>query len=225
MAIITISRGSFCNGEEVAERVASRLGYRCLSGGVLSEASQKFQVPQRKLEKAFHDAPSLFERFIHGKRKYIAYVAAEILAQLKDDDTVYHGPAGHLSACGISHLLKVRILATQEERISLAMEREKLGREQAIDLIRKQDRVRKAWNHWFYDVDPMDPALYDLTIRIHRLTLDHAVNLICETVQQSQFKATPQSGRRAPGNPPSWPSRYWATPPGRTPFPCPDVSF
>jgi cytidylate kinase len=193
MAIITISRGSFCNGEEVAERVAKRLGYRCLSDEVIPDASERFRVPQLKLEKAFHDAPSIFERFIHGKRKHIAYVAAEILAQLKNDDTVYHGPAGHLSACGISHLLKVRILADEEERISLLMEREAVDREQAIDLIRKQDRVRKAWNHWFYGVDPMDPALYDLTIRIHRLTVDNAVDLICETVQQPQFKATPQS--------------------------------
>lgn len=35
MAIITISRGSYSKGKEVAEKVAEKLGYECISRDVL----------------------------------------------------------------------------------------------------------------------------------------------------------------------------------------------
>ena len=38
MAIITISRGSFSKGKEVAEKVAKILGYQCISREILLEA-------------------------------------------------------------------------------------------------------------------------------------------------------------------------------------------
>ena len=44
MAIITISRGSYSKGKEVAERVAQTLGYDCISREILLEASEHFNV-------------------------------------------------------------------------------------------------------------------------------------------------------------------------------------
>jgi hypothetical protein len=41
MPIITISRGCYSRGKEVAEKVAKELGYQCLSREILLEASDK----------------------------------------------------------------------------------------------------------------------------------------------------------------------------------------
>ncbi len=38
MSIISISRGSYSRGKEVAEKVASKLGYECLSRYILLDA-------------------------------------------------------------------------------------------------------------------------------------------------------------------------------------------
>ena len=43
MAIITISRGSYQKGKEVAEKVARKLGYECISREILLEASDEFK--------------------------------------------------------------------------------------------------------------------------------------------------------------------------------------
>ena len=44
MQIITISRGSFSHGKEIAEKVAETLGYECVSREILLEAPQYFNV-------------------------------------------------------------------------------------------------------------------------------------------------------------------------------------
>ena len=67
MSIITISRGSYSRGKEVAEKVAAALGYECISRDILLEASDQFNIPEIKLVRAIHDAPSILERFTYGK--------------------------------------------------------------------------------------------------------------------------------------------------------------
>ena len=49
MAIITISRGSYSKGREVAEKLAERLNYECISREILIEASEHFNTPEIKL--------------------------------------------------------------------------------------------------------------------------------------------------------------------------------
>jgi len=193
MAIITISRGSFSKGKDVAEKVADRLGYRAVSREVILEASKDFRISQQRLDRAIHDAPSILERFTYDKQKHIAYVATEILNHFAKDNVVYHGLAGQFFAPHISHLLKVRIIANTEDRIQALMEKNNLRREQAVKFLQKDDEDRKAWSYQLYGVDSTDSKLYDLVIHIDKLTTENAVDIICETVAQPQFKTTPGS--------------------------------
>ncbi len=195
MAIITISRGLYSKGREVAEKVAERLGYRCISHEVIADAAQRFQISQEKMEKAILDAPSIFERITSEKQKYISYLAAEILSHFRNDNVIYHGPAGQFFAPDVAHHLRVRILADMEDRIALMMEREDLKREVAKRYLKKEDKVRKAWSRQFYRVDNMDLSLYDLVIHINKLTVDHAAGIICETANGPGFVTSADSQR------------------------------
>ena len=89
MGIITISRGSYSKGKETAEKLAAVLGYECISRDVLLEASEHFNIPEVKLVRAIHDAPSFFERFKHGKEKYVIFIREAFLEHLKKDNVVY----------------------------------------------------------------------------------------------------------------------------------------
>ena len=68
MAIITISRGSYSQGKAVAEKLAEKLNYECISRDILLEASEHFNIPEFKLIPAIHDSPSILDRFTHGKK-------------------------------------------------------------------------------------------------------------------------------------------------------------
>ncbi len=193
MSIITISRGSFSKGKEVAEKVAQKLGYASVSREVIIEASEEFNVSEVKLDRAIHEAPSIFERFSYGKERYLAYIASELLNHFQKDNVVYHGLAGHFFVKNISHVLKVRILAEMEDRIRTEMAIRRLSWNEALETIEKDDRHRREWSLRLYGVDTWNPGLYDLVIRIRKLTVDDAVDLICETARKSVFLATPES--------------------------------
>jgi cytidylate kinase len=193
MAIITISRGSYSRGKEIAEKVASYLGYTCLSREVILDASEHFNIPEIKLTKAIHDAPSIFDRIRHGKQVYIAYIQAALTRQVKKDNTVYHGLAGHLLLKGISHVLKVRIIADLSIRIKEESLLYDVSEQEALSLIQKNDQERRNWTQKLYGVDPWDSSLYDLVICINKFTVDNAVDMICRAAGLDQFKATKAS--------------------------------
>ena len=196
MAVITISRGSYSKGKEVAEKVAARLGYRCLSREVILDASEHYHIPEIKMIKAIHDAPSVLKRFGHDKSRFVNYYQSALARNVQKDNVVYHGLAGHLLLKGIPHVLKVRIIADLEERVRDEMGRERIPKQEALRLILRDDQERRKWTQSLYGVDPWDSSLYDLVLHIHKLTVADAVDFICQAVDLPQFRTTKESQRK-----------------------------
>jgi cytidylate kinase len=193
MAIITISRGSYSRGKEVAESLAGRLGYECVSRDILLEACEEFSIPEIKLVKALHDAPSVLERFKHGKIRYISYLRSAFFNHMVNDNIVYHGLAGHFFLQGISHVMKVRILANMEDRVKEEMKRENASEEEARYMLRKDDDERRRWGLALYGHDTWDCNLYDAVLRIDTLTVDDVVNTLHALVQTGRFDTSKES--------------------------------
>jgi cytidylate kinase len=190
MAIITISRGSYSKGKEVAEGVAEALGYACISRDILLEASDRFNIPEIKLLQAIHDAPSILDRFSHGTVAYITYIQSALLEHVKKGNVVYHGLAGHILLKEIDKVLKVRILADLDLRIAVVREREQVGEKDARKMIAKIDEERRKWTRRLYGVDPWDPSLYDLVVCIDKIQVEGAIRLIREAASQEAFFLT-----------------------------------
>jgi cytidylate kinase len=193
MSIITISRGSYSKGKEIAEKVAQKLDYECIARDAIIESSKEFNIPEIKLIRAIHDAPSILERFKCSKEKYLAYLHVTMLEHFQKDNVVYHGLAGHFFIKNISHVLKVRIIADMEDRVKLEMEREGISKREASRLLKNDDKERRKWCKYIYGIDKWDPSLYDLVIHIKKITVNDAVDIIFHTVRLEQFKATPES--------------------------------
>ena len=193
MAIITISRGSYSRGKEVAERVAERLGYECVARKVLLEASEEFNIPELKLVRELHDAPSLLQRFSHTKERYISFIRTAFLEHVQKDNVVYHGLAGRVFLPGISHVLKVRIIADLEDRIREEMQRVNLTYDTARSILLEDDEERRKWSQSLYGTDNRDPANFDLCVHIRKLSIDDAVDMIVDTAQRPAFHTTPES--------------------------------
>ena len=193
MAIITISRGAFTRGKEVAEKTSQKLGYACISREVLIDASKDFNVPEIKLIHAIENAPSFFDCFSYGREKYIAYIRAALLKQLKQDKIVYHGFTYQFFVKDLPQVLKVRIISETENRIKIVMARDKIPRKKAILLVKKIDEERKKWGLKLYGIDPEDPSLYDLVLNINNVTVKDAVSTICQIARLKQFQTTHES--------------------------------
>lgn len=193
MAIITISRGSYSMGKAVAEKVAEKLNYTIISREVLLDASNHFKIPEIKLEKAIHDAPGILDRYSHKKQSYIAYIRSALIEKVVNDNIIYHGLAGHLLLKGIDHVLKIRITADIETRAAYVMQRDGISSREAHTLILEDDKQRRKWTQHLYGEDPWDSALYDLTVRIDKLSIDDAADFICQAARSKGFASSEKS--------------------------------
>ncbi len=193
MAIITISRGSYSRGKEVAEKLARRLGYECISREILLEASDKFHIPEVKLIRAIHDAPSVLERFTHGKEMYVAFIRQVILEHVQKDNVVYHGLGGHFFLQQVPHVLKVRIIADFEARIREEVLREDIPAEEARFILKKDDDERRRWGLSLYGADTWDSSLYDIVLHIRTMSVEDVVDVLEKAAKMPCFQTTSES--------------------------------
>ncbi|CCO24049.1 AAA family ATPase [Maridesulfovibrio hydrothermalis] len=193
MPIITISRGSYSKGKAIAEKVASKLKCECLSRDIVLSSSEEFNIPEIKLVRALHDAPSVLERFTHGKKSYLCYLRKSLLQYALRDNIVYHGLAGHFFLSGIPHVFKLRITADMEDRVQEEMRRENISQDEARHILMKDDDERRKWSMQVYGIDTWDSRSYDMVLHIGLLSVDDAVDIICHAVQKKAFQAKPDS--------------------------------
>lgn len=192
MSIITISRGSYSRGKDVAEKLAQRLGYECISREIILEASESFNIPELKLVRALHDAPTILERFTSGRERFISFFRATLLKHLQRDNVVFHGLASHLFLQQFPNVLKIRISANIEDRVHEEMIRESISADEARMVLVNDDAERRKWSHQLFGQDPWNPQLYDMILHIGNMSVDEAVEVIVHTVQQPCFRSTPE---------------------------------
>jgi len=144
MAIITISRGSYSRGMDVAEKVAEKLGYDCIGREALLQTSREYDVAEVKLVRTTQDTTSVLDSLIGGKERYAAHIQAALTSRVKKDNVVYHGLAGQFLLQGVSHVLKVRIIAPLEYRINIVMDRDNVDRPEGLQSLRSCTKHRQV---------------------------------------------------------------------------------
>jgi len=196
MGIITISRGSYTRGKEIAQKLGEKLGYKCISRELLLKDSKDFNIPEVKLLQATQDSPSIFDNVKDGKRKYTAFIREAFLEYILRDNVVYDGFAGHYFTREIPNILKVRIIANLNYRIKVVMERENISEEKARKLIYNLDVERRKWSMYMYGIDTNATELYDLVLQIDNLGVDDAIDFIYDVAKRPCFQTTPESRKK-----------------------------
>ncbi len=196
MSVITISRGTFSGGKQLAEKLAETLGYRCVDRDVIVEKAAAHGVSQDELRTALEKPPGFLERFRHKRYLYLALIQAALAEEVRTGKVVYQGHVGHLLLKGGGPVFRVRVIAPLELRVSMAQHRLRLTRNEVIAYIRKIDQDRKKWAHYLYSVDWEDASLYDLVINLQYMDIDDASDIVATAVQKQacfQFDARCQA--------------------------------
>ena len=191
MHIITISNDRYTKGAEIAEKVAQRMGYECVSREVILSAAKEFGVPEIKLMTTIKDTPTILNMFSKDRKRHMAYIRAMVANYMLTHDIVYHGLVGHPIIRGVSHVLKVRIIANLEDRIRLEMKRENVSEDKARKIIANLDEQKKKWGRAVYGIDITDPVYYDLVINVGHISADDtedAVETIAETASRKKYQ-------------------------------------
>ncbi len=193
MPIITISRGTFSGGKDLAECLAEKLGYRCVSREVIVEAAERYGVSESELFAALSQAPSLLDRLKRDRERYLAFIKAALCQRAKAGDLVYHGHAGHHLLAGIRHVIRVRVVADISFRVQAAMKRLGMTSHQAETYIRKVDRERVRWTQFLYGVAWEDPGNYDVVLNLEHLGIEGACATVVGLAKLDVFQPTEES--------------------------------
>lgn len=193
MAIITITRGAFSGGQELAERVAANLGYRCVSREVLIEASHRYGIPEAKFTEVLETEPHWWERWLESMRLYRIVMQTAMCEVAQGGNLIYHGHVGHELFPGIRHVLKVHITAPLAYQVQQVRAREGMSEQAATQYIEQVDKARYRRLQAVFGVDWRDPGRYDLMLNIAQMTLETAADLVVEAVSREDFQPTADS--------------------------------
>ena len=197
MAIVTIAHETGSGGPEIGIELAKRLGWRFLDREMLPEAAQRYGVGEDKLAELDEKKPSLFERFDVETRQYITVIQSAILDAAEQDNVVINSRGSQVLLRGISHVLKVFVIAPFELRVKRVMKKMSAQAQEGVDvrttleMVRHSDQEKRGRTRYLYDVDFGDSALYDLVLNTEKLTVDAAVEVLMGLVRS--LAATPES--------------------------------
>lgn len=195
MQVICISRGTLVGGKDLAEPLAKKLGFTCVSREELSEAATDEGIQVGKLEMSMVRTGIFSERLALERDHFLAFSTAYLCDKASEGGVVYHGRTGHFLLPGISHVLRVRVLAEEDYRINSVMRELNLDRAKARGYIEKVDEDRRRWVHSMYSVSWDDAANYDIVLNLAQVSVGNAATLLMQMAQLPDFQPTPASRR------------------------------
>ena len=194
MSVINLFSASHCYGNEVAQGLCDKLGYKALSDeALLKEAAQRFQVSEERLDRTMHGVVSVFNSFTHEKERNTAFLRASLAELVQPDNLVYHGFAGHLLPKELTHVLRVCLVAPRKHRAGMAAKTEGISEEAAEKQIRNDDEARGRWTLHLFGLGPWDESLYDVLVPMDSTSVEAAVDLIAEQTLTPPVKTTSTS--------------------------------
>lgn len=193
MQVICLSRGAFVGGEELANQLAQKLGYTCMSREEVVEAATAEGIPIGKLEMAITRRSAFSERLALERDHYLAFVTTQVCSRAMNGGLVYHGRTGHMILSGVAHALRVRVVTGDEVRIQAAMQRLGIDRGKARRYLADVDDDWRRWIHSLYGVSWEDAARYDMTVNLDHLSVANAAAALTSMAQLPDFQMTPAS--------------------------------
>ncbi len=192
MAVITVYREPGAMGKEVSARVAGHLGYCLVDRARLVQLSGEVDLDEARLIKV-EEAISGRGAEIDAETEGYARLFEDLIAQLAEEQDLVVLERG---AQGLFRnrpgTLHVRFIAPRKFRISQVKEREGLTGRKAISLIRAGERQRARYLRLLHHLDASEPTLYDLTLRMDRLSIEQACGLIVTAAREMGISQTPR---------------------------------
>lgn len=178
MAIITISRQVAALGDEVAEVLAKKLGYKFIDKKYIEKRIVELGFPEEKLKKYDERKPGFFASLAKDRDEYLDYLQTAVLETAKEGNCIFIGRGAFVVLENLPNLISVRFVAKNEVREERLMKEFDWNKKQAQNRISESDENRKGFHKNFFNTEPEDPSNYHLTLNTGLLTIEEVANAI-----------------------------------------------
>ncbi|RLA99005.1 MAG: hypothetical protein DRG59_05160 [Deltaproteobacteria bacterium] len=202
MAVITISKEFATDSQEVAAKLAAKLGYEYIGKRLVSEIAKELSISESEAETFRKTDQTRMLRFLDrytcsivqrvvgreysclDDKKYFE-VTKKLVENLYDaDNVIILGWGGQCILRGKPKAFHVRLIRDMDSKIKKVMERFKVDEKKARDIIDREEKDSREYIKHFFKANWNDPALYDLVIDMGNTSVNEAVNQIIEGVKK-----------------------------------------
>jgi cytidylate kinase len=193
MAVITISRQPGALGEEIAARLAGKMGFLLVDRQCLARLWREMNLDEAGLKTVNESVPPE-KREIDAETDEFPKLLPELIAHLAEEhDLVVIGSGAQGLFRSRSGTLHVRVVAPRGVRVGRVQTGERLCAREARRHIRTLEMRRARHLRLLYHLSWHESSLYDLTLQTDRLSIDQAVNLVIAAADQTQIRQVPRS--------------------------------
>jgi two-component system response regulator CpxR len=193
LAIISLYSGSFCHGEEIAQKVADKLGLERIEEKLLLETARRFNLNRDKLIRTMTGPTPFFNKFTREREKNVASLKVVLADLIREDDKMLFGMSAHLLPETIPHLLKICVIANFEYRAKQAVAQKGIAEKEAERMVRNDDKEQLQWTQFLFDEAPYENKLFDVLIPMQERSIDDAIAEITGHAQSEMLRTTPDS--------------------------------
>jgi cytidylate kinase len=198
MKAVAIARQYGSGGTRVAEIAAERLGYRLVDQAVVNEVARRAGISTARVAEAeklfgdtlldfFHEIfySSMSIRHIPGiqsefdEKRYRKFLVKAIEDIAASQSVVFLGRAAAVILADNPGVLRVQLVAREEDRVAMLMRNYKLDGAKAEQIARVEEKKRVNFLESFEKGDPVDPCMYHLVLNTSALTYEEAADVIC----------------------------------------------
>ncbi len=193
MAIIAISRQMGSGGYTIAAALAKKLGYAYADRQMIVDAAKAYDVPETSIAEVAERRLTGWQRFDEEKIRYRTFLDAAYYGIAEKDNVVTAGRGIAALVRGVSHALRIRIIAPFDVRVERVMKKENVDHAKAVHRIRDYDRNITSRIGYLFGPEWLLPENYDLVINTVRDDPELYVDMIAAVAANPRFLATPES--------------------------------
>jgi cytidylate kinase len=199
MPMVAMTREMGSLGKDVAAGLAERANRKVVYQEIIEPLANKMRLRKSHVERFLEGKSGIWERLTTDRTSLSIFTADETFRFLRDGSTaVIRGwGAAHLLK-DIPHVVRVRVCAPFETRVSRMMQR--LGTENratVVSEIQLSEEAHTAITKRHFGVNWKDAEHYDLVLCTERLSVEECIEEIEAVMRRARFQETPGSLRMA----------------------------
>jgi cytidylate kinase len=195
MPLVAMTREMGSLGKDVAAGLAARSNRKVVYQEIIEPLANKMRLRKSHVERFLEGKSGIWERLTTDRTSLSIFTADETFRFLRDGSTaVIRGwGAVHLLR-NVPHVIRVRVCAPLETRISRMMERLATDNRATVESeIQLSEEAHSAITKRHFGINWRDSEHYDLVLCTERLSVDECVEEIESVTRRPRFQETPES--------------------------------
>jgi cytidylate kinase len=203
MTVVTVTRQLGSEGDAIGRELAERLGYRYVDKRSIVPAMRAYGGDvEPNAPEIEEKQPTFWERLNEERRRHSIMLRSAVYAIALEDNVVFVGVGASMLLKGLSQVFKVLTIAPLDARIPRVMVGGSLDRDGPVDretaqvMIREKDRETAGYLRYLFNIDYIDPKLYDVVLNTGRWSVPTAADFITDLIGLPEVSRTADSAER-----------------------------